>query len=132
MPPMSLNAAQESAPSPLTLRVAEEVRALMGRRRVSQMQLADVLGVAQTGVSKRLRGRIPFDANEIGVLAAFFGVAPAVLVGGAPAPRTTEPSRLPRPDSDGEPAVHPGLSVYHPKVTDSYRFGSPRREPVAA
>lgn len=66
----------------LTEQVAAEVRALMGRYAVTQMQLVDVLGVSQTGVSKRLRGITPFDVNEIGKLADFFGVDPEELVGG--------------------------------------------------
>ena len=65
----------------LTERVAEEVRALMGRHHVTQMQLAEVLGVAQPAISKRLRGLTAFDANEIGVLAEFFNVSPAELLG---------------------------------------------------
>ena len=73
---------------PLTERVAEEVRALMGRYDVTQMQMVDVLGVSQTGVSKRLRGIIPFDANELGELAKFFDVDAAELLG---APRNPRP-----------------------------------------
>ena len=73
---------------PLTERVAEEVRALMGRYDVTQMQMVDVLRVSQTGVSKRLRGIIPFDANEIGVLAKFFEVDAAELVSGSRNPGT--------------------------------------------
>lgn len=72
---------QRQAPSNLTERVAEEVRALMGRHHVTQMDLCAVLRVSQTGVSKRLRGVTPFDANEIGVLAGYFGVSPAELLG---------------------------------------------------
>lgn len=66
---------------PLTVQVAEEVRALMARRHVTQMQLRDVLGVSQSGISNRIRGRVPFDANEIGLLADFFQVDPADLLG---------------------------------------------------
>jgi transcriptional regulator with XRE-family HTH domain len=39
---------------------------------------------------------------------------------------------LPRPDSNGEPAVHPSYSPNRTLSTDSYYFGEPRREPVAA
>ena len=60
----------------------------MGRYDVTQMQMVDVLGVSQTGVSKRLRGIIPFDANELGVLGEFFGVDAAELLG---APRNPHP-----------------------------------------
>lgn len=72
---------------PLTEVIAEEVRALMGRYNVTQVQLADVLHVSQTGVSKRLRGLIPFDANEMGVLAAYFDVPPEALLGVRSSPR---------------------------------------------
>lgn len=61
--------------------VAAEVRALMGRHSVTQMQLREVLGVSQTGISKRLRGLTPFDANEIGLLADYFQVTPGELFG---------------------------------------------------
>lgn len=75
----------------------------MARHGVTQMQLVEVLRVSQTGVSKRLRGKIAFDANEIGILAAFFDVDPAELLG---APKN------PRPGPDGgsrESVRHQGL-----------------------
>lgn len=65
----------------------------MGRHRVSQMKLAEVLGVAQTGVSKRLRGVIAFDVNELAVLAEFFGIEPAALVSGHPDSPFEKPKR---------------------------------------
>jgi len=76
---------------PLTERVAEEVRALMGRRNVTQMQLVEVLRVSQTGISRRLRGLIPFDANELGELADYFEVDAAELVGGSRNPSRPGP-----------------------------------------
>ena len=63
---------------------AEEVRALMARRRVSQEVLATVIGVTQTQVSKRLRGRIPFDVDEIELIADYFQVDPRDLLGERP------------------------------------------------
>ena len=88
---------------PLTERVAEEVRALMGRYGVTQMQLVEVLHVSQTGVSKRLRGLIPFDINELGLLADYFGVDPGDLLGAPKSPR-------PKPDGGSREAVrHQGL-----------------------
>lgn len=92
----------------LTERVAAEVRALMGRHNVTQTQLAEVLQVAQPAISKRLRGKTPFDANEIGVLAQFFNVNPAELLG----ERVT-----PRPGPDGGGAQSPRTLVR------SYRIG---------
>lgn len=58
----------------------------MGRHNVTQMQLRDVLGVSQTGISKRLRGLTPFDANEIAALAEHFGVTPGDLFGAGAGP----------------------------------------------
>jgi transcriptional regulator with XRE-family HTH domain len=77
-------------------RVAAEVRALMGRYNVTQMDLTRVLGVSQTGISKRLRGITPFDADEIGVLAHHFGVSPSVLFGEATPPDDGPPRTLVR------------------------------------
>lgn len=69
------------ARQPATERVAAEVRALMGRHNVTQMQLRDVLGVSQPAISARLHGQVPFDANEIAALAEHFGVTPGDLFG---------------------------------------------------
>lgn len=54
----------------------------MGRHRVSQTTLGQVLGFSQPQMSARLRGRIPFDVNEVGIIARHFGVSPATLLGG--------------------------------------------------
>lgn len=53
----------------LRLRVAEEVRALMGRRRMSQAQLGAVLKISQVSVSERLRGKTPFTLDDLERLA---------------------------------------------------------------
>lgn len=53
----------------------------MGRHNVTQMQLRDVLGVSQPAISARLKGQVPFDANEIDALAEHFGVSPGDLFG---------------------------------------------------
>lgn len=78
-------------------RVAAEVRALMGRHNVTQTQLVEVLGVSQPQVGKRVRGEIAFDVTEIGLLADFFNVNPAELLGerGYPRPGPDGGSALP-------------------------------------
>lgn len=78
------------------------------------MDLVKVLHVSQTGVSKRLRGLIPFDANEIGLVAEFFDVDPADLL---PSPAT-------RPGPDGGAAASAG--------THRYRQRFPFRRPSLA
>lgn len=66
----------------LTDTVSGEVKALMGRHGVSQTQLANWLGINQTAVSARLRGRTRWNLPEIERVAEGFAVHPAVLMGG--------------------------------------------------
>lgn len=79
--------------TPTTQRVADEVRSLMARYRVSQTELASVLHLSQTVISKRLRGLTPFDANEIGLLADYFNVPISVLFGESQPPDDGGPTR---------------------------------------
>lgn len=71
--------------------VLSEIRAWMGRRDVNQTEMAEALGISQSQMSKRLRGRIPIDIVELGVMADYLGITIAELVGG-------EPGRSPHPD----------------------------------
>ncbi len=61
--------------------VAATVRAEMARRRVTQTALADVLGMTQTALSRRISGAIPFDVNELHAIAEHLGLPPAALLG---------------------------------------------------
>jgi transcriptional regulator with XRE-family HTH domain len=60
--------------------VAAEVRAWMGRRRVSQTALAKQLGISQAAISRRLNSEVPFDLDELFAMADYFGVAPSDLL----------------------------------------------------
>lgn len=60
--------------------VGGNVRALLAVRKVSQVQLAEILGVTQSAVSKRLRGVTPFDTNDLEAIATAFGVPPMELL----------------------------------------------------
>jgi transcriptional regulator with XRE-family HTH domain len=53
--------------------VAEEIRALMARRRMSGRQLATKLGVSPSWVSYRLTGTQPIDVNDLSRIAAALG-----------------------------------------------------------
>jgi hypothetical protein len=70
-----------SAISPLQELVAEEIRALMARKRVKQVDIARVLNVSQSQVSQRLNCNIDISVDELGLLADYFGVSPAALLG---------------------------------------------------
>lgn len=56
------------------------IRAEMARRGITQVQLADHLRLPQGQVSRRLRGLIPFNINELVAIAEFLGVDLAVLM----------------------------------------------------
>lgn len=79
---MSTLKAVPDQPARLTDRVADEVRANMARARMTQTDLAGVLGLTQSAVSKRLRGKIAFSVDELEMVADALGVHPAVLLGG--------------------------------------------------
>lgn len=51
----------------------------MARAGVSQHDVAAVLGLSQTGVSRRLSGRVDFSATELAKLAAHLNVPVAVF-----------------------------------------------------
>ena len=56
---------KQSESGPLAIAVAAEVRAAMGRRRVSGIQLASLTGISQNYIAKRLRDEAPFTLNDI-------------------------------------------------------------------
>lgn len=58
----------------LTEQVAEEIRAWLGRRRMSQAQLARSLGVSQMWVSDRLRGQQEIGLTDVERIAGVLGV----------------------------------------------------------
>lgn len=58
----------------LTELVAEEIRALMARKRVRQSQLARALGVSEQWVSMRLMGKQEIGFNEAQRIADFLNV----------------------------------------------------------
>jgi len=58
----------------LSQMIAEEIRALMARRRMSGRQLAGKLGVSPSWVSYRLTGAQPIDVNDLSGIAKALGV----------------------------------------------------------
>ena len=65
--------------SPLSAKVAEEIRALLARRDMSRSELARRLGVSAMWVSDRLRAQTPIGLDDLERIAAVLGVAPADL-----------------------------------------------------
>src|SRR4051812_1322533 len=65
---------------PLRERVAEEIRVLLTRRRMSAAHLGRKLGVSQTWVWRRLKGETAFDLDDLERIAELLGVAVAELL----------------------------------------------------
>jgi transcriptional regulator with XRE-family HTH domain len=61
--------------------VAAEVRAEMARQRMSQVKLAELLGVAQQTISRRIVGEVPFDVTELVQIADLLKVSVTQFLG---------------------------------------------------
>jgi transcriptional regulator with XRE-family HTH domain len=70
----------DSARATLSERVAEEIRALLARRRISGRSLASALNVSPSWVSYRLTGAQPIDLNDLDRIAEYLGVDVADLL----------------------------------------------------
>lgn len=60
--------------------VGANIRAEMARRGISQTELASQMGIGQSALSKRLAGAIPFDVNELVVVARLLRVSTSDLL----------------------------------------------------
>jgi predicted transcriptional regulator len=60
--------------------VAANIRAELARQKVSQSQVAEVLGVSQAAVSRRLSGALPFELDEIAAVADLLNVRARDLI----------------------------------------------------
>ena len=125
---------QQSAPTPAEV-VGARINALMWHKRVSQRTVANALGIAQGGVSRRLRGQTEISVGELFVFAQLLGVTPAELVSdNGPATLSisvTGPSGvLPRLDSNQQPSGYRSAQVS--VVVDLAAERAARRERVAS
>ena len=103
---MSLALVHEQAD--LNDKVAAEVRAALGRFQIKQSDLAAVLGVTQTQVSRRLRGDVPFTLRDVEVIAEWFSTSPAVLMGYLNEPALVRPQGIePWTRGSSHIAAHP-------------------------
>jgi transcriptional regulator with XRE-family HTH domain len=111
-----MNADVADAQTPLTAYVAEEILALMGRRRMNKAELARRLGCDETWIGKRLNGRITINLDDLQRIAPILGVEVTALL---PKGATTRewPSRDPLEPrvvaTIGEPSRRPAR-VRHP------------------
>lgn len=59
--------------------VAANTRAELARQRVRHQDVAAALGLSQQAASRRLNGEVPFDSNELPILAEMLGLEVADL-----------------------------------------------------
>jgi transcriptional regulator with XRE-family HTH domain len=64
----------------LRARTAEEIRAVLGRRRMSESALARAIGASQAYVWRRLSGEIPLDLDDLEKIAAALSVDVSALI----------------------------------------------------
>ncbi len=91
--------------------VAAEVRALMGRHRISQAQLSDAIDMSHAGLSERLSGKTNFTVRELGKIARFFGKSlgdlfPMFLMLASPIILGTEGEQLELPFDAAPPVLN--------------------------
>lgn len=60
---------------------ADNVRAEVARRRVRQADLADLLGISQQAMSRRLHGEVSLTVDELKLIAAHLDMPVHVLLG---------------------------------------------------
>lgn len=87
----------------LSARVAEEIRVLLTRRRMSGRKLAEALGVSQSAMSARLTGVTPIDLNDLERIAGILNVEVTDLL-----PRRDEGRVLP---TGGQPRAERGDGI---------------------
>ena len=72
--------AQQAVTRTLSDVAAEEIRALLGRKRMSQAELARRLNMTGAWLNYRLTGRQPIDLNDLQLIAAVLKVQPSDLL----------------------------------------------------
>ena len=76
-------------PHPLRVTIAEEIRALMARRRLSAVRLGVAIGRSQSYMSRRLTGEVPFDLDDLDAICATLDVPISALIG-SPEPKSRQ------------------------------------------
>jgi transcriptional regulator with XRE-family HTH domain len=109
--------------------VAEEIRVLLARRKMSATQLAHITGIKQSSLSRRMTGETAFDMDDLERIADALGVAVTDLM-----PQRvstgTEPNRVFTPISRlqaPEPPAQPRRSPRRPSGRTSREDRRPRQ-----
>ena len=93
---------------PLHERVAATVRAEMARYGITQVRMAELLGITQQSISRKRSGKTPYTLNELEIIAPLFGMTPDELLRGSRSPRPVGPDEgldlRARRDSNPQPS----------------------------
>jgi transcriptional regulator with XRE-family HTH domain len=60
--------------------VADTVRAEMARRKITQLAVANALGVSTAAVNRRLSGQVAWDVDDLATVAGLLGMDPRDLL----------------------------------------------------
>lgn len=69
--------------------VAANIRAELGRSRITQSKAAAATRISEAALSKRLNGYLPFDVDQLADIADLVGVTPADLLAPAPSSKAS-------------------------------------------
>lgn len=92
--------------------VSAEVRALMGRHRVTQVALAEAVGMTQSSLSRCLASKRAFDLDELLAIARYFNLPISRLIEISPENCWTETGQLAF-DFDSDAVVQSRNDVLH-------------------
>jgi DNA-binding Xre family transcriptional regulator len=121
----------------LSDRVAEEIRALLARRRISGRQLAESTGMSQSAVSARLTGVTAIDLDDLERIATALDVEITALLP-TPARRTLNKTSSPPPVRTSGPRsqralLAPGHAAgHHPTRAEVRRPAITHHRPVGS
>ena len=87
--------------------ITKNVRVLIAAKSVNQEDLAEALGIAQSGLSRKVNRRTDWSSSDIANLASFFGISFADIV---------TPLPLFLPSGGADYYVHPNSSYIDPRA----------------
>lgn len=76
-----MNAQEQHEHESLDIITGRRIHQLLWDRRLKQTQLAELLGMQQSGVGKKLRGERAWSLDELHTIASAFGTTVAYLIG---------------------------------------------------
>lgn len=116
-------------------KIGARIHTLMWHAKVTQTNLAKLLGVQQSAVSKKLRGERSFSAEELLTIAQHFGVSVAVLFGekeNGPTGESGRSNESLHTESNRRPFHYNPNTRGHEPASNVYSLGAQRRKMAVA